>query len=99
MSAVRSRALGLGLILIVIAAAVALPQIFVGGVAQNLAILALLYAVVAQNWDLTLGYSGIFNFAHVAFFGVASYVTAISTMKFHVPVWWDLLLAVAVVAW
>ena len=72
------------------------PRIFAGGVAQNLAILSLLYAVVASNWDLTLGYSGIFNFAHVAFFGVAAYVAAISTMKFGVPVWWDLLLAVVV---
>jgi branched-chain amino acid transport system permease protein len=98
MSAIRSRALGFGLIVFVIAVALVLPQIFTGGVAQNLAILALLYAVVAQNWDLTLGYSGIFNFAHVAFFGVASYVTAISTMKFNVPVWWDMVLAVAVVA-
>ena len=57
------------------AAALVAPQIFAGSVAQNLAILSLLYAVVASNWDLTLGYSGIFNFAHVAFFGVAAYMS------------------------
>jgi branched-chain amino acid transport system permease protein len=77
--------------------AIAAPQIFTGSVAQNLAILALVYAVVAQNWALTLGYSGIFNFAHVAFFGVASYVSAIGTIKLGVPVWWDLILAVVIV--
>jgi len=82
----------------VIAAALVAPRVFAGGVAQNLAILSLLYAVVASNWDLTLGYSGIFNFAHVAFFGVAAYVSAIATIKLGVPVWWDLLLGVAVVA-
>ena len=81
-----------------VAAALVAPQIFAGSVAQNLAILSLLYAVVASNWDLTLGYSGIFNFAHVAFFGVAAYVSAIATVKLGVPVWWDLLLAVVVVA-
>ena len=53
--------------------------------------------MVASNWDLTLGYAGIFNFAHVAFFGIGSYVAAISTLQFGVPVWWDLLLAVVVV--
>ena len=83
---------------VVVAAALVAPQIFAGSVAQNLAILSLLYAVVASNWDLTLGYSGIFNFAHVAFFGVAAYVSAIATVKLGVPVWWDLLLAVVAVA-
>src|SRR5579863_10558945 len=81
----------------VVAAALVAPQIFAGSVAQNLAILSILYAVVASNWDLTLGYAGIFNFAHVAFFGIGSYVAAISTLQFGVPVWWDLCLAVAVV--
>src|SRR5208282_2105429 len=66
----------------VVLAALIAPHIFAGSVAQNLAILSLLYAVVASNWDLTLGYAGIFNFAHVAFFGIASYVSAIATVQF-----------------
>jgi branched-chain amino acid transport system permease protein len=93
-NSIRRRGAGL---LIVFAAAVAAPQVFKSGVAQNLSILSILYAVVASNWDLTLGYAGIFNFAHVAFFGIGSYVAAISTLQFGVPVWWDLLLAVVVV--
>ena len=87
----------IGLALVVIGGLIAAPQILTGGVAQNLAILSILYAVVASNWDLTLGYAGIFNFAHVAFFGIGSYVAAISTLQFGVPVWWDLALAVVVV--
>jgi branched-chain amino acid transport system permease protein len=79
------------------AVAIGAPLLLTGGVIQNLAILALLYAVVASNWDLTLGYAGIFNFAHVAFFGVASYVSAISTVEFGVPIWWDFLIAVGIV--
>jgi branched-chain amino acid transport system permease protein len=77
--------------------AIAAPLVLTSAVAQNLAILSILYAVVASNWDLTLGYAGIFNFAHVAFFGIGSYVAAISTLKFGIPVWWDLVLAVVVV--
>ncbi|MBN9020994.1 MAG: branched-chain amino acid ABC transporter permease, partial [Rhizobiales bacterium] len=80
------------------AAAVAAPFVFTGDVARNLLVIALLFAVVASNWDLTLGYAGIFNFAHVAFFGIAGYVSAIATIHFGVPIWLDIVLAVAVVA-
>jgi branched-chain amino acid transport system permease protein len=90
--------LGIGIVVTILAVAVVAPLILTGSIIQNLAILALLYAVVASNWDLTLGYAGIFNFAHVAFFGVASYVSAISTVQFGVPVWWDFLIAAAIVA-
>ncbi len=85
------------LVPVVIVAAVA-PQIITGSVGQNLAILSLLYAVVASNWDLTIGYAGIFNFAHVAFFGLGAYVAAVSTVQFGLPVWWDLVLAAVLVA-
>jgi branched-chain amino acid transport system permease protein len=87
----------IGGVLLVLMVAIAAPLVLTSAVAQNLAILSILYAVVASNWDLTLGYAGIFNFAHVAFFGIGSYVAAISTLKFGVPVWWDLVLAVVVV--
>jgi branched-chain amino acid transport system permease protein len=87
----------IGGVLLVLMVAIAGPLVLTSAVAQNLAILSILYAVVASNWDLTLGYAGIFNFAHVAFFGIGSYVAAISTLKFGIPVWWDLVLAVVVV--
>jgi branched-chain amino acid transport system permease protein len=83
--------------LLVMAGALAAPLVLTGAVAQNLAILSILYAVVASNWDLTLGYAGIFNFAHVAFFGIGAYVTGIATVQYSLPVWWDLALAVVVV--
>lgn len=96
MSAVSTRR-RLAVAAVVLAVAVAAPLVLTGAVAQNLAILSILYAVVASNWDLTLGYAGVFNFAHVAFFGIGSYVAAISTLQFGVPVWWDLILSVVVV--
>ncbi|SDB24960.1 branched-chain amino acid ABC transporter permease [Bauldia litoralis] len=90
--------IGLFLWMLAIAAAIVAPLVFTGGVSRNLAILALLFAVVASNWDLTLGYAGIFNFAHVAFFGIGGYVSAIATIHFGIPIWLDILLAVAFVA-
>ena len=64
----------------VVAAAPAAPQIFAVSVAQNLAILSLLYAVVASNWHLILGYSSIFKFAHFAFLASdeSSFVTGVA---------------------
>lgn len=83
---------------VAIVAALVLPRFFTSGVSQNLAVVALLFAIVASNWDLTLGYAGIFNFAHVAFFGIAGYVAAIATIHLGLPVWWDIGLAIGVIA-
>lgn len=40
--------------------------------ARHLLILTFLFATVAASWDLTLGYAGLFNFGHIAFFGIGS---------------------------
>ncbi len=98
MTSVLGGRVGAALWLLAVAAAVAAPFVFTGDVARNLLVIALLFAVVASNWDLTLGYAGIFNFAHVAFFGIAGYVSAIATIHFGVPIWLDIVLAVVVVA-
>ena len=98
MTAARNKRLGIALWTLAIVVALIAPQVLGSGVSRNLAVLALLFAVVASNWDLTLGYAGIFNFAHVAFFGIAGYVSAIATIHLGVPVWLDIAIAVAFVA-
>jgi len=47
--------------------------------------MSMLYAIVASNWDLTLGYGGVFNFAHVSFFGIGAYATAILAKVIGIP--------------
>lgn len=74
------------LVAVVVIAAI-VPQVVTGSYYQNLAILAVLYAVVASNWDLTIGYAGLFNFAHIAFFGLGAYTSAILTTKYGVYPW------------
>ena len=55
----------------------AIPLVVENKLLIHLAILGMLYAVVASNWDLTLGYAGVFNFAHLAFFGIGAYTSGI----------------------
>lgn len=61
---------------------------------QGLAVVALLYAVVAASWDLTLGYAGVFNFAHLAFFGIGAYTAGILSVQAGIEPWLGLVAGV-----
>lgn len=50
-----------------------------------LANVLMMYAVLAIGLDLLLGWSGQFAFAHIAFFGIGIYGTALLHMRFGVP--------------
>ena len=67
---------------------------------RHLAILGMLFAVAASNWDLTLGYAGVFNFAHIAFFGLGAYTSGILSVKLGISPWLGILagIVVAVIA-
>lgn len=47
----------------------------------HILILALIYAVLAMSLNLQLGYTGLYNFGHVAFFGVGAYTSALLTLN------------------
>jgi branched-chain amino acid transport system permease protein len=49
--------------------------------------------VVATCWDVSLGLAGLFNFAHLAFFGIGVYVAAILSKVLHVDPWLSILVA------
>jgi branched-chain amino acid transport system permease protein len=59
---------------------------------RHLFILAFIYAVLASNWDLSQGYGGIFNFGHLAFFGLGAYSSGILVKQLE----WNPWLALAV---
>ena len=63
------------------------PIVFDGSYIRHLFILAMIYAVVASNWDLSLGYTGIFNFGHMSFFAVGVYTAAIAAKTFGINPW------------
>jgi branched-chain amino acid transport system permease protein len=54
---------------------------------RHLMILVFLYAVLASSWDLSLGYAGIFNFGHIAFFGLGAYASAILSKTVGIDPW------------
>ena len=54
---------------------------------RHLFILAFIYAVLASNWDLSLGYAGLFNFGHLAFFAAGVYTAAIAAKTFGLSPW------------
>ncbi len=43
--------------------------------------LACIYVILASSLNLVVGYSGIFSFAHAAFYGIGAYTAAILTTK------------------
>ncbi len=70
-----------------IAVFLAIPHVVTDKLLMHLAILGMLYAIVASNWDLTLGYAGVFNFAHLAFFGIGAYTSGILAVKLGISPW------------
>lgn len=84
---------GYGLLIVI---AVALPFVIGSAAGRLLAITALLYAMLAASWNLTLGFGGIFNFAHVGFFGLGGYAMAISTVKWGWSGWAGVAFGIAV---
>lgn len=72
-----------------------LPLVIQTSYLRHLFILAFIYAVIASNWDLSQGYGGIFNFGHLAFFGLGAYTTGVLTAQFNVNPWLALLASAA----
>ncbi len=74
-------------------AAILLPRIASDYYVQ-LACVAMLYAILAQGYDILLGWGGQFALSHAAFFGIGAYSVAILTTRLGVPYWPALLLAI-----
>jgi branched-chain amino acid transport system permease protein len=71
----------LGLLLVAgIVLPLLLPQYFL-----FLGNMLMMYAVLALGLDLLLGWAGQFAFAHIAFFGIGTYATALLQARFGLP--------------
>ena len=77
-------ALGFAAGLLVLAAVPALVQDSYG---RHLMVMIFIYGLLAASWDLTLGYAGIFNFGHLALFGVGLYTYGALTTVAHLNPW------------
>ncbi|UCI31721.1 branched-chain amino acid ABC transporter permease [Mesorhizobium sp. B4-1-4] len=68
-------------------AALLVPMVVHDTYIRHLFIIAFIYGVVAASWDVTLGYGGIFNFAHVSFFGIGVYATGLTAKLLGLDPW------------
>jgi branched-chain amino acid transport system permease protein len=83
----------LALLALCLVVLLALPSLITGSYGRHLLIVSLVYAVVAACWDVSLGFAGLFNFAHLAFFGIGVYVSAILSKLIGLDPWLSILLA------
>jgi branched-chain amino acid transport system permease protein len=66
---------------------IVLPLVIPSPYIRHIMIIAFIYAIVASNWDLSLGYGGIFNFGHIAFFALGAYASAILSKTVGITPW------------
>ncbi|UYV35756.1 branched-chain amino acid ABC transporter permease [Rhodobacteraceae bacterium D3-12] len=74
-------------LLIALAVFAILPVYVTDSYTRHLFILAFVYAVIASNWDLSLGYAGLFNFGHLTFFAVGVYTSAVAAKTWGIDPW------------
>jgi branched-chain amino acid transport system permease protein len=60
----------------------------------HLCVMIFIYIIFAMSLNLEVGYTGLFNFGHVAFFGIGAYTSALLTLQ-RVPFELSLLIALA----
>ncbi|MCB8881335.1 branched-chain amino acid ABC transporter permease [Acidisoma cellulosilytica] len=68
-----------------------LPMVVQDSYYRHLLIMVFIYGIVASSWDLSLGYAGIFNFGHMALFGIGLYTYGLATTLLGISPWIALL--------
>jgi branched-chain amino acid transport system permease protein len=81
----RSRVLT-AVLLFILVALLCTPFAIPGAKALNVAAKICIFIVLVASFDLLLGYTGIFSFAHTMFFGIGAYGVAIGLTRFG-PNW------------
>ncbi len=74
---------------------IALPLVNGDSYVRHISIIAIMYAVLVSSWNISLGYGGVFNFAHMAFFAVGAYATGILTKTFGFSPWFGMPIGIA----
>ena len=74
------------------------PLLFSTPFALHMMILILLYALMAQSWNVVAGFSGQISLGHAIFFGIGAYTSTVLFVKYGITPWLGLLLGVALSA-
>lgn len=54
---------------------------------ENLIILGSIFSILSVSLNLTMGYTGLFNLGHAAFFAIGAYVSALLALGLGMPFW------------
>jgi branched-chain amino acid transport system permease protein len=82
----RNSLVTLIILAVVLVVMVLVPQVFSGYITY-VAVLAMLFAVLAGSYDILTGYTGPLTFCHGAFYGIGAYTSALLTLKAGFPFW------------
>jgi branched-chain amino acid transport system permease protein len=74
------RTFGLTLLGLLVAVALAFPIVFQFPYHRDLAIKVLLFAMLAQAWNILAGYCGQVSLGHAVFFGTGAYTSSVLQM-------------------
>ena len=70
----------------------AIPGVITNSFYSHVLVLILLYASMAQSWNLLGGYCGQISFGHSVFFGIGAYGAALAMVSFESTPWFGALL-------
>src|SRR5260370_25721107 len=76
----------------------AYPFIFTSQFSHHVMILILLYALMAQSWNVVAGLSGQISLGHAIFFGIGAYSSTVLFAKYSITPWAGLLVGMALSA-
>jgi branched-chain amino acid transport system permease protein len=54
---------------------------------ESIAVLTLIFALIAVAWNLMSGLGGLFSFGHAAFFGIGAYTDAYLVVEYEISPW------------
>jgi len=63
------------------------PKLIGNSFSGHVLILVLLFASMAQSWNILGGYCGQVSFGHSVFFGIGAYGAGMAMVTYHVPPW------------
>ncbi|MDR1137841.1 MAG: branched-chain amino acid ABC transporter permease, partial [Synergistaceae bacterium] len=92
-----SRRLWYGLIAVLAALAV-IPGALGSAFHAHVLVLILLYASMAQSWNILGGYCGQISFGHSVFFGIGAYGAGMAMVTYHSTPWLGTLTGAALAA-
>lgn len=82
-------------VLALLLCAVLFPQVFTSGLIIRIGVTTLIYALVSMGNMVIVGYCGLLQCGHGAFYGLGAYVSAILATSFDCPFWLCFLAAIA----